>query len=172
HEFAVGAVEHILAGLDQALGQRQLIILRAAAIFLDQQRGPLVTHRHHHHRAIALAGADQSLVGALGTIAETQLDLLDIEQAASGDDAGIEDLWLLRHAGSVVPGWFVIMAVHSFKTQTPCWTGIPSIPSCWTWMAPCWICISTTISGSSICPVAMRPGTGSRWNGRSSASIH
>src|SRR5690606_40978184 len=101
-------------------GQRQLIILGTAAVFLYQQGGSLVAHGHHHHRTIALAGADQSLVGALGTIAETQLHLLDIEQTAPGDNAGIEDLWLLRHAGSVVTDWFVIIAVHSFKTQTPC----------------------------------------------------
>src|SRR5690554_5188129 len=89
----------------------------AAAIFLDQQCGACILKRHHHHRAVARPGADQAFIGAFGAVAEAQLHLLDGEQPALGDNAGIENLWLLRHAGSVINGWSAIIAAHFSKTQ-------------------------------------------------------
>src|SRR5690606_629114 len=103
--------------------------------------------------------------------AQTQLHLLNGKQAAFRDNAGIEDVWLLRHAGSVVTEWFVIITAHSFKTQTTCLTGTPLIPSCWTWTAPFWTCILTPISGWNTCPAVMPTNMAGRWNGPNSISI-
>ncbi|MNP85407.1 hypothetical protein D3C76_1851400 [compost metagenome] len=45
-----------------------------------------IEHRHNHHCAIPGALADQSLIGALHAIGETQLHLFHAKQAAGGDD--------------------------------------------------------------------------------------
>lgn len=96
-EFAVGRREDVLARLDQALGQRQLVFVDPGAIFLHQHRVLGIEHGHHHHRTVALALADQTLVGALDAIAEAQLQLLDSEQSALRDDLAGEYGGFLTH---------------------------------------------------------------------------
>ncbi len=56
-----------------------------------------IEHGHHHHRTVALALADQTLVGALDAIAEAQLQLLDSEQSALRDDLAGEYGGFLTH---------------------------------------------------------------------------
>src|SRR5690606_9172643 len=171
HQFAVGRIQHVLPGLDQTLGQGQFVFLGAATVLLDQQGRAGILQRHHHHRAVTGAGADQAFIGTFGAVAEPQLHLLHGEQAAFRDYAGVEDVWLLRHAVSVVPGWSVIVAVHLSKTQLPCLTGTPSILSCWIWTALCWICISTITSGSSTCRGATPASTASPSSGPGNGSF-
>src|SRR3989344_2695702 len=56
-----------------------------------------IEHRHDHHGTIACALADQSLIGALHAIGKTQLQLLDAEQTAGGDNLAGEDGGFLAH---------------------------------------------------------------------------
>lgn len=96
-QLAVGRFQHILARLDQPLGQRQLVAVGTAAVLLDQQRILGVGQRHDHHRSVAAALADQALVGAFHTVGEAQLQFLDAEQAAAGDDFTGEHGGFLAH---------------------------------------------------------------------------
>src|SRR5690606_20461190 len=166
-ELAVGGVEHFLAGLDQPLGQRQLVIVGAGAILLHQQRVLGVGHGHHHHRAVASL-ADQALVGALHAVAEAQLQLLDGEQSAARDDLARQHGGFLSHGilrnrlAGIITAFSRRTAPQirtAWSSQCPSRPGRPSTPCCWTWTAPCWTCTSTTTSGWSTCRNAT-PSTG------------
>lgn len=99
-QLAVGGRQHVLAWLDQALGQRQLVFVGAAAVFLHQHRVLAVEHRHDHHRAVAVAAPHQPFIGALGTVGEAQFYGFDTEQAAAGDDLAGKDSGFLAHEGA------------------------------------------------------------------------
>ena len=96
-ELAVGRHQHVLTRFDQALGQRQLIVVSTAAVFLHQHRMLGIEHRHHHHRTIARALADQTFVGALRAVGEAQLHFLDTKQTTAGDYFTGEYRGLLTH---------------------------------------------------------------------------
>ncbi|MNP43106.1 hypothetical protein D3C76_1369060 [compost metagenome] len=98
-ELAVGGGEHLFARLDQSLGQGQLVVVGAGAVLLHQQHMLGIGHGHHHHRAVTGALAHQTLVSALNAIGESQLQLLDTEQAAAGDYLASEHRGLLTHNG-------------------------------------------------------------------------
>ncbi|MNC46344.1 hypothetical protein D3C75_953590 [compost metagenome] len=99
-ELAVRRRQHILAWLDQALGQRQLVFVGTTAILLHQHRVLGIEHRHDHHRAITVAAPDQAFVGALGAVGKAQLHGFDTEQAAAGDDLAREDGGFLAHGAA------------------------------------------------------------------------
>jgi hypothetical protein len=79
------------------LGRDNLVVIGAAAVFLDQQGMLGIDHRHHHHRTIAGTLAHQPLIGALHAVAEAQLQLLNAEQAAAGDNFASEYGGFLTH---------------------------------------------------------------------------
>ncbi|MNP42982.1 hypothetical protein D3C76_1367770 [compost metagenome] len=99
-ELPVGCRQHVFARLDQALGQRQLVFIGAAAVFLHQHGVLGVEHGHDHHRAVAVTPAHQTLVGTLSAIAEAQLHGFDAEQTAAGDDFAAEDGGFLAHGAA------------------------------------------------------------------------
>ncbi|MNP04310.1 GMP/IMP nucleotidase YrfG [compost metagenome] len=96
-ELALGCRQNVLTRLDQAFGQREFVFIGTAAVFLDQDGMVRIEHRHDHHGAITCTLADQPLIGALHAIGKTQLQLLDAEQTAGGDNLAGEDGGFLAH---------------------------------------------------------------------------
>src|SRR3990167_9214788 len=125
-QLTVGRHQHVLTRFDQPFGQRQLIVIGAAAVFLDQQGVLVIDHRHNHHRTIAGTLTHQPLVGALHAVAEKQLQLLNAEQAAAGDDFASEYGGFLTHGaapGQDIAGYhsaaFPIICVGDCAITTP-----------------------------------------------------
>src|SRR5690606_507131 len=74
---------------------------------------------HHHHRAIATALADQPFVGALHTVGEAQLQLLDTEQATAGNDFSGEDGGFLTHGQAPGMAGYHSAAFTTFRHRSP-----------------------------------------------------
>ena len=82
HQLAVGGLQHPLTGIDQPFREPQLIGFGAYRIFADQQQ-VIANHRHDHHRfAIRRPHA---LIHPPHTVAEFQIDRLDVEQTRTRD---------------------------------------------------------------------------------------
>jgi len=93
-DLAIRGDQGILAGLHDALGQAELVAVAAGTVFADQEDRLGVEHGDDHDR---IRAAGHALEGTARAVGKLQIDLLNPEQAALGDDAPIQYFRFAKH---------------------------------------------------------------------------